>query len=654
MENLAGSLLLAYGFLFTFFVPGYVLIEGFYSYLPRIQKLPLYMLVSVLLSTWSIFLTSYIFGYSRLTIILTFALFLPGLFWVILRRNIKHLYPKKHLMAVVLALIALILFVVALYPAIFYQYHDYIVMSADNWQDTAMHMGIIQSISQGNFPPQAPYYSGRPLTYYYFSDFHTAILQTLTTNFAPRILVLDNALYVFIFSLGVYALSYLLTKNRKSSLFASLIALFTGNFMYIRLITDLAKPSTEAFLVHLKNLISTGAYTMEYGKLMQMTPVTDYFLQNRPMMVGLPSVVLIVILAIGAYKQSLLLRSKKNDASRLFLAGLITGFLVKFQLFSFIVSSVLVGISFLIFLGKRGLSKKVAGMVGFLGISLLFLTILVATGDPDRSFVDIFKNSFSLGPWDKTKDLLWYLKFYIANFNLPFIIGVIFIPFVIFKKSFRKKEYLFLVAWFLIMLLTPQVVRFTIYEGDMFKFYYFMMIPLGIFSGIFLTKLLKNPFGEVIVTLFLLGTFLTAAITLLSSFSNKNYAYSLDDLKAGLWIRNNTPKNSVFATYPTVHSAATQIGGRLRVLSYINWPYSHGFNTGPDNVFARVNDLESLYNNAQDVPEVNYVLGKYNIDYSYLGPEEKNRYPTAASFFDQTSNLRRVYSDSSIVIYKVN
>ena len=43
---------------------------------------------------------------------------------------------------------------------------------------------------------------------------------------------------------------------------------------------------------------------------------------------------------------------------------------------------------------------------------------------------------------------------------------------------------------------------------------------------------------------------------------------------------------------PTVHSATTDIGGRLRIISYINWPYSHGFNTGEDNVFTRVKDVD--------------------------------------------------------------
>lgn len=647
MENLANNLLLVYGFAFTFFVPGFVLIEGFFSYLPRIQKLPLYMLTSILLSTWSIYLTSYIFGYSRQTIILTFAIFLPFLFWIIARRDLKHLYPKKHLIGLIFALVAFSLFVISLYPAIFFKFGNYIVMSADNWQDTAMHLGIIQSISQGNFPPQAPYYAGRTLSYYYFSDFHTAILQTLTTKFSPRILILDNSLYVFIFTLGVYALSFLLTKSKKSSLFASMVALLTGNFMFVRLIADLfTKPTAEGFFVHLKNLVSSAAYTMEYGKLMQMTPVVDYFLQNRPMMVGLSAVPLVTALSVGAYK--------RKDISRLILAGLITGFLVKFQLFSFLVCLILVVVGFVVFASRKNFTKNLAGTVGFVGISCLFLTILVITGNPDRTFLDIPKSSFSIGSWDKSKDLLWYIKFYFANFNLPFVAGLVFIPLVILKKSFRKRQYIFLAAWFLITLLTPQLVRFTIYEGDMFKFYYFMMIPLGIFSGIFLARLLKNPLGKPIVVIFLLTVSLTSFITLLSSFSNKNYAYSLDDLEAGLWIRENIPKNSVFATYPTVHSPVTQIGGMLRVLSYINWPYSHGFNQGEDNVFVRLADLETLYTVGEDQLRVMFILKKYNIDYVYLGRDEKNRYGQAGSFFDRNTNLKKVYSSSSISIYRVS
>jgi len=52
-----------------------------------------------------------------------------------------------------------------------------------------MRMGIIENISQGNFLPQASYYASLTLSYYYFIDFHSAILAILYGQFFHRILV---------------------------------------------------------------------------------------------------------------------------------------------------------------------------------------------------------------------------------------------------------------------------------------------------------------------------------------------------------------------------------------------------------------------------------------------------------------------------------
>lgn len=67
-------ILLVIGFIFTFFVPGFLIIETFFSELFFIQKLPLYLLISVLTSTYTIYIISLGIGFSRSSILFTFAL----------------------------------------------------------------------------------------------------------------------------------------------------------------------------------------------------------------------------------------------------------------------------------------------------------------------------------------------------------------------------------------------------------------------------------------------------------------------------------------------------------------------------------------------------------------------------------------------------
>jgi uncharacterized membrane protein len=136
---------------------------------------------------------------------------------------------------------------------------------------------------------------------------------------------------------------------------------------------------------------------------------------------------------------------------------------------------------------------------------------------------------------------------------------------------------------------------------------------------------------------------------LVHSYLNKNKGYSIGDYEAGIWILENTPQKSVFVTMPTVHSAPTDIGGRLRIISYINWPYSHGSNVGTDNVFIRVRDVESVY----DSGDIFSVKSKYGANYIFYGRDEEDKYPSAAKLFDLNKNLVLVYNRDGIKIYEI-
>ena len=46
-----------------------------------------------------------------------------------------------------------------------------------NWSDLGVHLSIAETLNSGaNFPPEVPYFSGAPLVYHWFADFHAAIL----------------------------------------------------------------------------------------------------------------------------------------------------------------------------------------------------------------------------------------------------------------------------------------------------------------------------------------------------------------------------------------------------------------------------------------------------------------------------------------------
>ena len=204
------------------------------------------------------------------------------------------------------------------------------------------------------------------------------------------------------------------------------------------------------------------------------------------------------------------------------------------------------------------------------------------------------------------------------------------------------------------MLVIPLVFRFTIYEGDMFKFYYFMLVPQTVLASYVLVRFWKQSWlskGSVIV-LFLVSIS-TSLLTLSWSFLSKSKGYSQTDYRVGMWIRQNTPKRSAFMSMPTVHSPITQIGGRLRVLSYINWPYSHGFNRGEDNVFKRLGEIKRVYEEDTKNEERMNILHKYKAAYVFYGEEERKKFPKAEELFDNSKYLETVYNSKWVKLYEV-
>lgn len=319
-------ILLGIGIIFSFYVPGYIFVNFFLNELKSIYKIPFIFLMSILLSTNLIYLTALIFGFSTLTIFSTY------IFWLILYVFTKNKlsFNKKHIGIFILSSLVFAIFVISLFPAIFYKYKDYYVLSADNWQDTALHLSLIQSFTQGNFPPQSPYFSGRNLNYHYFSDFHTSIVLLPMGKFYPRFLIIDNSLFAVIYVLSVYSLTFFITKKVKASLVASFLSVFSGSFIFLNFIQDYING-----LGSIKQLILSGSYVLEYGGLYQMTPITNYFLQNRPMMIGLIAIVL-----------SFLLIFNKKYYTVLFIAILSW----KFQIFSSLI--ILLSLILYLFINK--------------------------------------------------------------------------------------------------------------------------------------------------------------------------------------------------------------------------------------------------------------------------------------------------------------
>ncbi len=648
LKPLFDILLLILAFLYAFLLPGFIIVQIFYRHYPHYLKIPLYILISILVSTWATYFLFYLFGQSRIIVIIL-ALFTLLISLVIYFKH-KISLPKYYKKVIVIGFSFFVLFLTALFPSIFRLKDGNVIMGSVNWQDTAMHLGIIESIAQGNFPPQAPYYAGVPLTYYYFVDFHSSLINFVYNNFFPRVLVYTNPVFTFLLFLSVFAFAYELTKDKKASIVSSFFTIFFSSYSFLLFLQDIAKKTIDkTILSEAVNLVQRNGYSLDYGHLFQVVPVADYLLQNRPMMVGLSSLTVAVVLVFRGLN--------KNEIKTLFLAGLIIALTSKFQFFALVVFLSFCTVMFFYFvIRKRPFFSLIKSyVIVFVPVSFFVLVFNNAKIN-GKSIFEVLLQNFKFDGFGSDNGTGWIIKFVFANFGVVWLLFLLGVLMLIIKKRKRRGVLFTLVIWAALLITIPFTIRFTVYEGDMFKFFYFASIPMAVVAANTLQQI-RNKWrtrGLIVATLTFFVLFLSPALLLANSFLNENVAYTQDNYQSGLWIRKNTPTRSVFLSMPTVHSPVTQIGGRLRVLSYITWPYSHGYNEGEDNVFRRRSEIESVYANPTDSANTNMVLTKYRVGYILYGNEESDYYPNFKNVADKLSQFEKVYEEGRITIYKVN
>ena len=588
-------------FVFTFLVPGL----SFYHFcsVKDHEKWAFIPIFSVLISVQFIYVVSLGLGYSRNTILVCF-LALAAIYTLVVFKKgqeykptqLLHKFGKVKKTSVFLFVIIILISLGVLLRTVWYS-NDYgIVLTGANWQDTPFHYEIIESINNGNFQPQTPNYIGTPLSYHYFVDFHTAIIEKVY-GYLPTLLPVLNALLIGVFAISMYAL--VRPHGRQAGIVAAVVGTFGWGFSYYNFFSALFRG---------ESVVSNTFF--EYGGTFGLPPIYDNLLQQRPLLIGLPAFVLVLTLLRNI-----------DDKKRLLLAGLVTGLVYQFNNVAFFCCFVAYGICLLINLKKFNLSY-----LYFIVPSLVALPFILGGG---ASF------SAQINPEWAIQFVKNPLIFYVLNLGVPLILAI---------YCFFRKGNWYLKGTMLALLIIPHMFIFTPNVWDMYKFFIFAWIPIAALSGIALAKSRK-----VLVFVLVLLSILTSVSVIVYNVNTEFLGVTWAEYDVGMWVRENTPENSVFLTYYYIHAPTSMVGGRLRVSSDINWPYGHGIPL--NDIFAREEAIDNAYNGTES--QLESLVREYNVSYVYAGGEEQQNYAGCVAHFDSIAWLTRVYSQDNIYIYHV-
>jgi hypothetical protein len=588
---------------FTFLVPGLICYRFFH--LKSYEVWAFVPIFSVMVSVTLVYFASLALGYSRWTILGCFAP-LTALYTLLVYKKGEPLKPRSILKLGQIKKTSLLLFAVifaislSVLAVSVWRGNDYgIVITGSNWQDTPFHYEIIESINQGNFPPQTPNYISTPLTYHYFVDFHTAILENMY-GYLPTLLPFLNAVFIGVFAVAMYALGR--HYGRRVAVIATVLGVFGWGFSYFGLFDALINGSFAPWT----------NYIFQFKGQFGLPSIFDNLLQQRPMLMGLPVFALVLAL----------LRDM-SDSNRLLLAGVLTGLVFQFHNVAFFCCYVAFAAAVLFSIRKLN-----SGYLYFLLPSVVALPFIFSGGPPlNISLSTAFVTDFANNPF----------TYYFLNLGIPFILAL---------ASFAIRGQGYLKVTCLLLVIIPNVVLFTPWDWDMYKFFIFAWVPIVLLAGIVLSKVPRVvAFGLILLSV------ITASSVIIYNVGTDFTAVSWSEYNLGIWVRDNTPQNSVFLTYYSIQCPPSLVGGRLRVDSYFYWPYGHG--EPMSEVFEREQTIDSAYDGKET--QLESVVKEYNVSYVYLGNDElKNYGQDTIAYLEGVSWLTQVYSQDNLYVYHVD
>lgn len=611
-------------FLFSSWLAGFWLVENFFPNWPKLFKTAWGLIWGLLISTLIIFCLALAGNLSLLTISLGNGIFLAGAVWT---RWLNRRHDKKQKSLAFnekLHLLSLLIFWGAIFGRLYFQAlwtnNDGLWASGRTvWGDWAVHLGYINSFVYGNnFPPEYPILSGVKLTYPFAVDLTTAIFIKLGLRLETAIGLINWLLSLALIVI-LWQMIKRFIKNNQVACWGINAGLLAGGLGFINWFEDIKNVGFfKALIYPMREYTHIAEQKIEF-----INPIFSSLLPQRSVLYGWPLWLMVVIL----WDLSL---AKKN--SRLsWLSGVLAGILVIIHPHSALALLMIMPIWWLLFWRKRAdrFSYWIRWLMPF---SLLaFLGYFWLGGE-------IIKNSWrwQLGWLAETKSLTEIGWFWLINLG----VGGIFILTALLDKHIPLKTKKACLAW-LPLFIIPNLIVFQPWDYDNSKFFqwwYILSIPWAIYW------LSRHP-KKIIVVGFCLMIFSGSLDIWNSILINKNRLLMADKQAVALaeFIKNNTPKKSVFATANDHLNPITMLAGRKVVKGYSGWLWSYGLNYQ-----SRELALKQIYQGETSSAEL---LNYYAVDYLLIGPVERAEFNPNEQFF--LNNFHLIYDQGKYKIFKV-
>lgn len=490
--------------------------------------------------------------------------------------------------------------------------------------DFGLHISLIRSFSWGNnFPPESPFFPGKPLAYHYFFDLLVGLLEKL----GIRIDIAFNGLSALFFTgllYGIYKLPQVIfKKNRLLGIVSVILFIFHSNLTFI----DFFKNKKFSFttigdLWHLPNYLHMGPFD---GSIISIFFTLNVYLNQRHLIVALAISVWILYFLFPK-----IANEKRISHRNIVLFGILIGMLSRVHVLTFFaLSSVLF---LLLFFFKR-----------FRLIPIIFIPVLLIFAFHARDILTSNMNNIFFNPGflsQKPLSLQSFIVFWWANLGITFFL----LPLAVFYSNAKQKIFFLSILPLFIIGNTLQLSSRIDHNHSLFNLFF---IFGNFYIAFLLVSFLSKGFKKRILFVVLLFFLTIPGVIDLMAIKN-DFQYILPDAPSNKfmsWIKNNTKKQSIFLSRPEILDPVT-LSGRYNYLGHDYYLSVMGYNFQKRQSRAKsyfeaqstsiLEDMEKDGINYIAIPKMPVVDFTYKVDTDFLN-----------------KNLKKVYQDKKVNVYQL-
>jgi hypothetical protein len=492
-----------------------------------------------------------------------------------------------------------------------------------DWSDLLVHVAIGSSILHGNFPPEVPYFSGVPLTYHWFADFHGAIASTASGLDLIPVYFATSALFAGVLALVVWALALRLSGDRRVALIATILVVIGGGMGWIRLMLDLQNGFGDV-----GTLITQNPYDNNWEDTWPFFRIASVlgtgFFPHRATTLGLPGLVSVVLLVVTCLDRR---------PAGVLLAGILAALLAPFHFYAFPATYLIVG---LYVLTTGAWRQPTAGRDALLFLLPVVLAVpFVVDAIAQQGETGGFRFVLGWGEARFDQGPLGVLFFYATNLGVPFFLAIL--------GAFAARDLparWFLVAWMVVLFLIPNVVVLSAVEFDMNKYFQMMWIAVAILAAWFI-----RAWATVPVLVVLLVSAVSPGLVAYWHLTNPATVMSTAQERVAHWIEAETPERSVFITDAFINSPV-DLAGRLRIATFP--PYVSNLGYDPT---ERVDDTTAVYCDGADIAA--QLMAKYGATYVLSSGSALDCPGGVPTDFGASARFVTVYDEEGVSVWRL-